>query len=230
MKRRMHGCVVVTLALIAVAGCGSSSATNADSGSAGTSGAAGSGGSVGSGGHAGGTAGADAGAAGSGGSNGACAVPQRTTAPTTCEDFDVTGAWITAASGMYDGNGGIIDHTGQHVLPQGGTLADGDYDLVAADWGASGGNITRRTIRVFDSGNYFDWSVDNEDPSGDAGVTHFRIDSAVTVSGTNLQMVMPITCSGMINSSLGYTVNGDELLLFNFNASALFTYQRTCAR
>jgi hypothetical protein len=232
--RRLGGAAAVVggAFALAFAGAGCSSSAAGSDGGAGSGGAGGVAGTAGQAGGAGTGGGAgNAGNAGNGGSNAACAIPQRTTEPTTCDDFDVTSAWITSTAAMVSGNGIMVVATGQVVVPQGGTLVDGDYELVAAAWGQQPGiNVSRRIIRLFAGGTEFDWSADNENPAADGGVAHFRIDSIATVNGTNLQMQIPSTCGGTLNPVFGYTVSGSQLLLFNFNADALFTYQRTCAR
>jgi hypothetical protein len=105
-------------------------------------------------------------------------------------------------------------------------LVDGDYDLVGVAW-ANGS--TRRTIRLFASGTFIEWAIDDGTPGTDAGLEHFRIDSPVTATGHTLQ-VTSSSCIGTLSDSFGYTATGDQLQLFNFEASALFTYQRTCVR
>ena len=53
-------------------------------------------------------------------------------------------------------------------MPTGGTLIDGDYDLVRAVWGSET-RRTKRTIRISNGGTFFEWSIDQDDPQAASG-------------------------------------------------------------
>ncbi len=218
MKRSM----LVLAALAAVAGCGGTSVTRYDgAANGGTSGGPGGSGPGGS---------ARTGAAGSGGATGAtCPVGERTPDITDCAEFANTGASVTTERGISDGDGGIYLPGGMLSTPAGGTLIDGDYELVRAVWGTQTSH-TRRTIRLSASGTYSEWVVDQDstDPSADGGVAHVRVNATWTISGAKLT-VTRVGC-GTLQGDYAYTASGDEFDLYNFAADAVFVYKRTCVR
>jgi hypothetical protein len=172
-----------------------------------------------------GQGGGSGGVTGGGGSTGLPACPvQQTLSFTDCSDFDITGDWVTAERAVI-GDGGIYLPGGELVMPMGGTIASGDYDLVKS--AAGGGLRTRRTMRVFDNGAYIAWAVDNDGGNADAGVTHYRVNATTTVANTVIR-VDQTNCGSI--SSYSYTVSGQQLLLFYFSAPALSTYQQRCTR
>ena len=179
----------------------------------------------------GGSGAADAAGGSTGGDSGpnlpACAVGERTPNIADCAEFDLTGAWITPETAVA-GDGGITLPGGQLATPAGGTLVDGDYDLVRAVWGMSMQG-TRRTIRLSGGGTYTEWEIDNANPQAIEGVDHFRINAPVSATGNLLHVATP-GCGATLTDTFGYTAAGDELDLFNFNANALFVYRRTCVR
>jgi hypothetical protein len=125
------------------------------------------------------------------------------------------------------GDGGIYLPGGLLDVPAGGTLVDGDYEMVRAVWGTETLH-TQRTIRLSNGGSYSEWVIDQDSPQ-DAGVTHYRINATLAASGTTLQ-VTATNCTGTVANSFGYTAAGDELDLFNFSAAAVFVYKRICTR
>lgn len=178
-KARMTAAVRLALALAAIAaavGCSSSNLTRDDGGgnggSSGGAGAAGTGGSVGT------------GSGGAGDASGVtCPVGERTPDIGDCTEFANTAASILSERAVYDGDAGIFLPGGQLATPAGGTLIDGDYELVRAVWGTSSQH-TQRTIRLFGAGTYSEWVVD-QDSTG-KGPTAASYTTASTRRGRSL--------------------------------------------
>jgi hypothetical protein len=210
--------VIVVVGLLA--GCGGSGARNDGAAGAGVTGTAGAGGSA---------------VGGSGGSGGAgtCAITTRPADPVntsgpTCNTVAFGADWVVADP-LDPGDGGAV------AQPGGGSIIDGDYDLVSFRSSNFGTRRTRRSIRVFDGATYIEWRIDQDDITPDAGVVNYVFDSTSMVSGTDLAMVS-VTCGdNAFSSRFGYTAAGSDLLLFQYNSSAgdlqnIFTYRRSCAR
>lgn len=238
----MRGVAVVVVG-IAVASSGA-----CHGGSSGSAGAAGSGGAAGQGGNGvpAGSAGAG-GAAGQGGSGGgqislpACAITTRPQDPgndggpitqaMVCNSLTVTGDWIVPETFTW-GDGGVASDGGAVVAPAGGTILNGDYDLVRFQVPASG-QTTRRSIRVFDGGAYIEWAVDIQNPSVDGGLQEIWYDTAGTPSGPELRASSVCNAVGGVDA---YTADGDTLTFFVFlhdtteTPIGIDTYRRTCAR
>ena len=234
--------MVVAAAALAVAGCGGGAATTGTGGHAaggGGSGGTGAGGGVGAGAGVGGNTGAagegGGGAAGAGANGGlpACQtvdVPAHTGDAGTCPSFLDTGALVNPEP-LTAGDGGVILDGGAFEMPAGGTIADGDYDLVRLQTNVAG--ATRRTIRVFQSGGFIQWTgVLNASAPDDGGAIEFRYDSQGHTAGSTL-FIDQILCEPVGNESYGYTATGDELVLFANAGSGIIgvdTYRRTCNR
>ncbi len=228
----MRRAVVGWVAMLAVAGCGGGSSPPGTAGRGGSAGATGGG--------AAGTAGAAGGAgagsvAGTGGGLPACDVASQPNDPDAgvCNTVTVTGAPIVAelVVGTYNGiyvDGGTVE------MPAGGTILDGDYDLVRWQERETGLS-TRRTMRVFGSGAFIEWAGVDLGSVLDGGELNFRYNSSQHVMGTNL-VVDHVDCtSGSSADNYGFTVSGDLLALFNStggggSVAAVDTYRRTCAR
>jgi hypothetical protein len=82
-------------------------------------------------------------------------------------------------------------------------------------------------MRVFDNGAYIAFVVDNDQSAADAGVIHYRVNINANVANSVIH-VDQSNCGSLSNYS--YTVAGQQLLLFNFDAPSLSTYQQRCAR
>ena len=228
---RVTAAVRSALALAAVAavmacsmGCSSSNLGGYDGeGNGGVSGATGLGGAG-----AGGSVGTGSG--GTGNVSGVtCPVPERTLKIDDCAEFTNTAASVLSERAVFDGDAGIYLPGGALETPAGGTLVDGDYELVRAVWGTSSQH-TQRTIRLSASGSFTEWVVDqdNTQPDADGGVMHYRFNATWTASGTTLT-VTSVGC-GTLPGPYGYTASGDELDLFNFTADGYFVYKRVCTR
>jgi hypothetical protein len=208
---------VLGLAPLALALACSSGAAKPDGGGTGGGAGAGSGGESGRG---------SGGGAGGAASLPSCAIGAQTPSAQDCSDFAVTGDWVTSDRAVA-GDGGIYVPGGEYVTPMGGVIANGDYDLVKSVWGSTM-QRTRRSMRVFDGGAFISWVVDVDDSATDAGVMHYRANTNATVANDVIQ-VTANDCGATI-SSYSYTVAGEQLLLFNFTADALFTFQQRCTR
>jgi hypothetical protein len=212
--------------LVALVACGGSSASTGAGGSAGavasgtggTSGATGSGGSVATGGAEGGLP--------------ACAVAVKPADPDAgvCNSIAITGATLMAESIVGTDTGISVD--GGIEVPMGGTIIDGDYDMVRWQDIVVGAK-TRRTMRVFGGGSYIEWAGVNLSATPDAGDYDFRYNSTAHVTGTSLVVDRENCTDGPPADDFGFTVNGDEIALFNgvgVSVVAVDTYRRTCTR
>jgi hypothetical protein len=212
---------------------------------AGCGGGASSSGTGGSGGAASGTGGA-AGATGGGGSSGAlpsCQIfyylPNDPMNPDggsfidphggTCNTIVVPTAWTTAVT--------IAPVDGGAPAPAGGTVLDGDYDMIS--WQTvSGGASTRRRIRVFSSGTYIEWAVRQPDATSDGGVLSEAYDTTMSYGGHTATFVSTSCGGGLAIHSYGYTAAGDDLTFFDYQGEfdgsgtllAVDGYHRSCTR
>jgi hypothetical protein len=229
---------MVVAATLGIAGCGggsSSAGTGGHGGSGGGPGSAGAGAGAASGGQtgaAGGGGGATGGAAGANGGLPACETvdaPPQTGDAGTCEPFLNTGALVNEEPVTFV-DGGVILDGGAFEMPAGGTIADGDYDLVR--WQGNTAESTRRTIRVFQGGGFIEWIGVLNGLGPDGGALEFRYDTRDHIVGSTL-LLDQLLCETVGNRSYGYTASGDELVLFTNAGSDIIgvdTYRRTCRR
>jgi hypothetical protein len=165
----------------------------------------------------------------------ACAVATRPIEPTgptaICSTFVITGATITPQPYQPAANGGVADDGGVVIAgPSGGTVLDGDYDLVQV-WSNTNTNQDARTLRFFDQGTHVEWAVQ----SASAGGVSVRRNTTISTSGATLTIVSTDCGPASSTTSYQYAASGDELTMFFGNANppswmSVYTYQRTCAR
>jgi len=216
----LAGCV------LAGSACGGGNGTADGSTSAGAAGADGNV-STGVGGSATTGAGGSATTGAGGSANSTCAVPARTPMLEDCTDFAPTGALIMPEQAV-PGDGGIYLPGGELASPAGGTLIDGDYDLVRVVWTQT--RRTQRTIRISNGGTFFEWVINQDDLQTAGATMHYRFNTTMSQSGTSLN-VTAIGCSTDLSDTFGFTAAGDELDLFNLSSTnALFVYKRKCTR
>jgi hypothetical protein len=227
--RRRIG-LTIAIAVGVLAGCGG--------GGAKSDGAAGSG--AGAGGGGGGSVGGSAGGVAGGGTSGglpACAIATRPNDPVgtspTCNTVAFGRDWVPAEAFVPTDAGVALDG-GAVEEPSGGTILDGDYDLVR--YRSPAGSSIRRSIRLFDGGTFFEWL--NATVSGDVDggvVNQARFNTSQQPSHPE-QFMLTIACadSGITTPSrYAYTATGDELVLFVHLETGVLnvnTYRRTCRR
>jgi hypothetical protein len=211
------------------------------------------GGAAGSGGGAVGVGGAS-GAGGDGSGLPACAISARPADPTNASvdgGIDSNGACNSIAlatgpgvnRGCFDpqGSGGLVDG-GVVAGPAGGTIRDGDYDLLSADTALTGqacppnysSGTTQRRLRVFGGGTYFEWAASNSGGSN----TSFWYDTTMSAAGHTLTFAS-FDCGSSFNvASYGYTASGDDFTYFAYAGMAdgtgalqtIVHYRRSCWR
>jgi hypothetical protein len=145
------------------------------------------------------------------------------------------GSLITSVPVRDNFQQGVVEDGGVQVQPAGGTILDGDYDLVRWE-NTAGGRQTRRTIRVFGAGSYVEW--DAAVMNGDAGFTDLRYDTQNTVSGHTFRFDSAFCSASLAIASYAYTAAGDDLIFFDYtgladgngDVSSVDTYRRTCTR
>ncbi|HEY4187217.1 MAG TPA: hypothetical protein VGP07_19225 [Polyangia bacterium] len=220
--------VAAGVAALLVAGCGGGSSSTGTGGHG--SGVGGSGGQVGG---ASGVGGASATGGASGGVP-ACAVTTKPQDPGTgvCNSITITGATVVPESVVGTSTGIVLDG-GAFETPMGGTIADGDFDLVR--WQDDITGSTRRTIRVFGGGTYIEWAGVDLAYFADGGELDFRYDTTEHVNGSSLVADSTDCTDGPAGDDFTFTATGEELILFNTiggtgSVSAVDTYRRTCAR
>src|SRR6185436_20672199 len=227
-------------------------------GSGGTTGVAGSA-PGGRGGNGGVGLGGTTGAGGDGSGLPACEISARPADPTnrgadsglilstsgTCNSIVLNGPWIGRGCFDRQGDGGVLDG-GLFDGPAGGVIRDGDYDVISADGslttgtcagGGSAGGETRRRIRVFGGGTYFEWAASNRATNG---ATHdgFWYDTTMRAAGHTLTFVAFDCGESFGVTSYGYTATADEFTYFAYANNAadagilqtVVRYRRTCWR
>jgi len=253
------------------AGGGLDAGDGGSGGSGGNVGGAGSGGAGATGAGGGGVGGGATGAAGLGGANAgagglagaggdgsglpSCAIAARPADPTNkgadgglvssssgdCNSIELNGAWVDRGCFDLQGSGGVADG-GIIAGPAGGTIRDGDYEVVSAlgaltntmcPPGYSSG-MTRRAIRVFGGGTYFEWAVINR-----GGATaDLWWNTTVRAAGHTLTFVSYDCGDPFLTTSYGYTATADEFTYFGYAGNAdgsgdlqfVTRYRRTCWR
>jgi len=103
--------------------------------------------------------------------------------------------------------------------------------------GGSGGGETRRMIRVFGGGTYFEWAASNRATNG---ATHdgFWYDTTMRAAGHTLTFVAFECGESFGITSYGYTASVDEFTYFAYANNAdgagilqtVVRYRRTCWR
>ncbi len=220
-------------AALLVAGCGGGASSQGTGGAGGASGAPGSGGAP-----------ADGGSSGSDGALPSCAIVDRPLDPVnpdggsvidprggTCSTIVVPSVSITAVV-LATADGGA-------PAPVGGTVLDGDYDLVRWQT-AAGGSTTRRTIRVFAGGTYIEWALKQPDATatGDGGILTEAYDTTMSYGGHTATFVSEDCGGGLSIHSYGYSASGDDLTFFDYQSGfdsngtllAIDGYHRRCTR
>jgi hypothetical protein len=143
-----------------------------------------------------------------------------------CNSFPITGAFLSAEA-FTQSDGGAIADGGVVETAMGGTLVDGDYDLVRYRTTAT--STTRRTLRILSGGTRIEWAAEIMSTGG-SGVV--RYDTDVTRNGNAIDV--SVTCGTLMATSYGYTASGTDLLLFSTDTSGnlinVYTYRRTCRR
>jgi hypothetical protein len=235
-QHALIGGMRAVLSLIAVAAiglaCGGPSykATEGagSGGSAGARGGAGAGGSATGGavaGHAGaGDAGGDGGGAGAAGEAQCPADGPPDGGLGACATYPINGDWC-AYEPLMTSEG----------TPAGGTVVDGDYDLVGIRRAGAVAGRERRTIRLLKPGGLSQIQLAAQ--TDITGVVEFRWSASLTPVGTFLYM-STIFCSsngGTPPLSYGYTASGTDLVLYErFQSTGelvfVYTYRRTCRR
>jgi hypothetical protein len=230
----MRAVAATTGVWLALLGCGGQGAVGGTGGGAGTAAATGgSGGTAGSGGRG-----------ATGGNTGtlpACAIATQPSDPAgasvsslseTCNTIVITTNGIVAeAVGSTDG--GLVLDGGATLTPAGGTIQNGDYDLIV--WqNIGGGGLTYRTLRVFGGGTYIEWAFHQMDTTYDGGFRNLKFNTTAAIAGDTMTYTYP--CGGDVGiHDFDYTASGNDLLLFDtrgYNGSidSADTYRRTCAR
>jgi hypothetical protein len=136
--------------------------------------------------------------------------------------------FVVTDGGEVEGDGGTIP------LPRGGTLIDGDYQLVRYRSVLSGAPPTRRTIALYTGGTYVEWVADEKAASTTSGGDRIlRLNTSMSASGFTWT-VANVNCGSLGTTEYFYTASGTELDLFDVDASGslenIYTYQRTCSR
>jgi hypothetical protein len=212
-----------------------------------------SGSSAGSGGMMGGTTGAG----GDGSGLPACAISARPPDPTNA---GADGGMIESSSGTCNsimlgppsidlgcfdrqGDGAVADG-GLIEAPVGGMIRNGDYQVVSVLGSLATGmclpgyssGTTRRALRVFEGGTYFEWAASNR--SGLPSDADLWYDTTMRAAGHTLTFVSYDCGDNLRTTSYGYTATTDELTLFAYSNSAdgagdlqtVVRYRRTCWR
>ena len=164
----------------------------------------------------------------------ACAVATRPPEPDPsglCNTYPITGGFVTAQPYQLAADGGVADDGGVVIVARsGGTVFDGDYDLVQV-WNNGSPLPDRRTLRFFDHGTHVEWAV--VDQTGGS----VRRNTTISTSGTTLTIVSTDCGPAATTTTYHYAASSDELtMFFDQNPitpdqfSSVYTYQRTCAR
>jgi len=132
-------------------------------------------------------------------------------------------------------DGGAVEADGGTLPPPaGGTVIDGDYQLVRYRSVVSGVPTTRRSIAIYSGGTYVEWAADELATSTTSGADEvLRLNTTMSASGS-IWTVAGVNCGSLGTTQYLYTASGTELDLYDVDASGvvqnIYTYQRTCSR
>jgi hypothetical protein len=122
---------------------------------------------------------------------------------------------------------------GAPELPAGGTLVDGDYQLVRYRSNVASGHSSKRTIGIFDGATYVEWAAYEKGGSAFGGDEILRLNTTMSAAGS-VWKVAAVNCGALAATGYGFTASGTELDLYDFDANGrvqnVYTYQRTCSR
>jgi hypothetical protein len=131
------------------------------------------------------------------------------------------------------GDGGVALDGGAVEAPAGGTLVDGDYQLVRYRSNVASGHGTKRTIGVYAGATYVEWADYEKGGSAFGEDQVLRLNTTMSAAGTTWTVV-DLNCGSLVATGYGYTASGTEIDLYDFDASGVlqnvYTYQRTCSR
>jgi len=131
------------------------------------------------------------------------------------------------------GDGGVALDGGALETPAGGTLVDGDYQLVRYRSNVASGRSTKRTIGVYDGATYVEWAAYEKGGSAFGADQILRLNTTMSAAGLTWKVV-GVNCGSLAATGYGYTASGTELDLYDVDASGVlqnvYTYQRTCSR
>jgi hypothetical protein len=228
-------------------GGGAGGAGGTGGGASGVSGTGGGGAGVGG---RGGGASGTAGGAGASGDLPPCAIATRPNDPvnyqdggglaTNCNTIVFGGSPQPPETFTTTNNGSIVGAGGALEDPVGGTILDGDYDLIRYRTNLSGIGPSRRSIRAFDGATFIEWLIDNYSAVTDGGINEFRMNTSEQPSGTDFTMFV-FTCSNGGNDNAPryrYSANGNDLFFFFYSnfpngvgpPDTVYTFRRTCTR
>jgi hypothetical protein len=133
-------------------------------------------------------------------------------------------------------DGGAVEADGGTLPPPtGGTIVDGDYQLVRYRSVVSGVPTTRRSIAIYSGGTYVEWAAYEQAEStiSDSQPVLLRLNTTMSASGS-VWTVASVNCGSLATTQYLYTANGTELDLYDLDAGGalqnVYTYQRTCSR
>jgi hypothetical protein len=131
-----------------------------------------------------------------------------------------------------DAGGGSVDGAVVEAAA-GGTLIDGDYQLVRYVSNVAGGHATQRTIGIYQGATYVEWASAEKGGSAFGGDQILRLNTTMSAAGTTWKVVA-VNCGSLRAAGYGYTATGTELVLYDVDSSGaaqnVYTYQRTCSR
>ena len=133
-------------------------------------------------------------------------------------------------------DGGAVEADGGTLAPPtGGTIIDGDYQLVRYRSVVSGVPTTRRSIAIYSGATYVEWAAyeQAEATIADSQAVLLRLNTTMTASGS-VWTVAGVNCGSLGTTRYLYTASGTELDLYDADPSGalqnIYTYQRTCSR
>jgi hypothetical protein len=149
------------------------------------------------------------------------------------EDCFTETAPLCAPQPFAADGGEVTPDGGPPELPAGGTLVDGDYQLVRYRSNVASGHSSKRTIGIYDGATYVEWAAFEKGGSAFGGDQILRLNTTMSATGS-VWKVAAVNCGSLAATGYGYTASGTELELYDFDASGrvqnVYTYQRTCSR
>jgi hypothetical protein len=134
-----------------------------------------------------------------------------------------------------DGDGGLTLDGGAMQGAAGGTLVDGDYQLVVYRSNLANVGATKRAIALYAGATYVEWASAGAGSAASGGGQVLRLNTTMSATGDPaVWKVVTVNCGSLAATSYGYTASGTELDLYERGADGvlqnLYIYQRTCSR
>jgi hypothetical protein len=149
-----------------------------------------------------------------------CSVSSFDAGPAACNNLAAGGSWVAARTNA---------DASSFPAPGGGEIAEGEYDLVAADSTKRAFLPMRRTLHVGSNGKQFDEVTESRAAAAEIDVVH----SSGTIEASRNELALVQQCGGLETSHYRYVVDRGGFRAIQVNEDdrsdlVLYTYRQRC--